>query len=228
MLTLNSLGTNLTMWDAQMPALVREHRVLRYDSRGHGSEGPKAPMASRSSRDVPARSTSSKSTVRFCGWSMAAWWAVAGECGGATTARAVEHRGAHRPARDMESAHRDGGKRRCRQSSTAWSRAGTRNIQGSAPGRSRRRARCCLPRRRKAMRHRARRCATWTSANRFRNRADPGHRRCARPGDDTVGLPLPGRARCRARYVELDAAHLSNVEAPAAFTAALTGFLATS
>ncbi len=29
-----------------------------------------------------------------------------------------------------------------------------------------------------------------------------------------------------ARYVELDAAHLSNVEAPAAFTAALTGFLA--
>jgi 3-oxoadipate enol-lactonase len=29
-----------------------------------------------------------------------------------------------------------------------------------------------------------------------------------------------------ARYVELDAAHLSNVEAPEAFTAAVTGFLA--
>jgi 3-oxoadipate enol-lactonase len=32
----NSLGTNLTMWDVQIPALVERYRVLRYDSRGHG------------------------------------------------------------------------------------------------------------------------------------------------------------------------------------------------
>src|SRR5271156_653158 len=32
----NSLGTNLAMWDAQIPALAQEFRVLRYDSRGHG------------------------------------------------------------------------------------------------------------------------------------------------------------------------------------------------
>src|SRR5277367_6990159 len=32
----NSLGTNLTMWDAQIPALTQKFRVLRYDSRGHG------------------------------------------------------------------------------------------------------------------------------------------------------------------------------------------------
>jgi 3-oxoadipate enol-lactonase len=32
----NSLGTNLAMWDAQLPALAQEFRVLRYDSRGHG------------------------------------------------------------------------------------------------------------------------------------------------------------------------------------------------
>lgn len=32
----NSLGTNLHMWDAQVPELTREFRVLRYDSRGHG------------------------------------------------------------------------------------------------------------------------------------------------------------------------------------------------
>ena len=31
----NSLGTNLGMWDGQMPALVERFRVLRYDSRGH-------------------------------------------------------------------------------------------------------------------------------------------------------------------------------------------------
>jgi len=32
----NSLGANLTMWDAQMPLLTRAFRVVRYDTRGHG------------------------------------------------------------------------------------------------------------------------------------------------------------------------------------------------
>jgi 3-oxoadipate enol-lactonase len=32
----NSLGTNFHMWDAQVAALARTHRVLRYDMRGHG------------------------------------------------------------------------------------------------------------------------------------------------------------------------------------------------
>src|SRR5216684_5926971 len=32
----NSLGTNLSMWDAQAPALAERFRVLRYDTRGHG------------------------------------------------------------------------------------------------------------------------------------------------------------------------------------------------
>ena len=32
----NSLGTTLTMWDAQMPALTEHFRVLRYDTHGHG------------------------------------------------------------------------------------------------------------------------------------------------------------------------------------------------
>ncbi|HVL75442.1 MAG TPA: 3-oxoadipate enol-lactonase [Noviherbaspirillum sp.] len=32
----NSLGTALEMWDPQMPALLRQFRVLRYDTRGHG------------------------------------------------------------------------------------------------------------------------------------------------------------------------------------------------
>ena len=33
----NSLGTNVAMWDAQIPALAQKFRVLRYDSRGHGA-----------------------------------------------------------------------------------------------------------------------------------------------------------------------------------------------
>jgi 3-oxoadipate enol-lactonase len=37
----NSLGTNLHMWDAQMPALAKNFRLLRYDMRGHGmTEAP--------------------------------------------------------------------------------------------------------------------------------------------------------------------------------------------
>ncbi len=32
----NSLGTNFSMWDPQVPALEKEFRILRYDTRGHG------------------------------------------------------------------------------------------------------------------------------------------------------------------------------------------------
>ena len=32
----NSLGTTLSMWDLQIPALSQKFRVLRYDMRGHG------------------------------------------------------------------------------------------------------------------------------------------------------------------------------------------------
>lgn len=32
----NSLGTTLSMWDAQIPALTEHFRVLRYDTHGHG------------------------------------------------------------------------------------------------------------------------------------------------------------------------------------------------
>jgi 3-oxoadipate enol-lactonase len=37
----HSLATDLTMWDAQIDALTRRHRLLRYDTRGHGgSDAP--------------------------------------------------------------------------------------------------------------------------------------------------------------------------------------------
>jgi 3-oxoadipate enol-lactonase len=40
----HSLGTDFTMWDAQLPQLSKSFRVLRYDTRGHGqseiSSGP--------------------------------------------------------------------------------------------------------------------------------------------------------------------------------------------
>ena len=42
----NSLGTNMDMWAPQMPALTQHFRVLRYDSRGHGlSDAPEGPYS---------------------------------------------------------------------------------------------------------------------------------------------------------------------------------------
>jgi len=42
----NSLGTNLTMWDPQIPDFAKHFRVLRYDPRGHGrSSVPPGPYS---------------------------------------------------------------------------------------------------------------------------------------------------------------------------------------
>ena len=42
----NSIGTDLHMWDAQIPQLTRHFRVLRHDARGHGrSDAPPAPYS---------------------------------------------------------------------------------------------------------------------------------------------------------------------------------------
>jgi 3-oxoadipate enol-lactonase len=52
----NSLGTNLHMWDDQVPAWSRHFRLVRYDRRGHGqSSVPKGPYPmARLGRDVLA------------------------------------------------------------------------------------------------------------------------------------------------------------------------------
>jgi 3-oxoadipate enol-lactonase len=42
----NSLSSNLSMWDPQIPALTSRYRVLRYDTRGHGgTDAPAGPYA---------------------------------------------------------------------------------------------------------------------------------------------------------------------------------------
>jgi 3-oxoadipate enol-lactonase len=69
----NSLGTNLSMWDAQLPALTRRFRVLRYDSRGHGqsavAQGPYT-IAQLAHDAISLLDALGIAQVRFCGLSM--------------------------------------------------------------------------------------------------------------------------------------------------------------
>ncbi|RMQ47744.1 3-oxoadipate enol-lactonase [Pseudomonas cichorii] len=69
----NSLGTDLHMWDTQIPAFTRHFRVLRYDTRGHGrslvSEGPYS--IEQNGRDVLALLDAlGIDQASFCGLSM--------------------------------------------------------------------------------------------------------------------------------------------------------------
>lgn len=71
----NSLGTNLALWRAQMPAFTSRFRVLRYDSRGHGqSDPPRQPYGiERLGRDVLSLLDGlDVRRAHFCGVSMGA------------------------------------------------------------------------------------------------------------------------------------------------------------
>ena len=70
----NSLASDLTMWDIQIPALVEAgYRVLRYDSRGHGqtavTEGPYS-IEILAADAVGLMDALDLDKVHFCGLSM--------------------------------------------------------------------------------------------------------------------------------------------------------------
>lgn len=69
----NSLGATLSMWDPQMPAFQKQFRVLRYDTRGHGQSSvtPGPYSIEQLARDVLALLNSLQlDRVHFCGLSM--------------------------------------------------------------------------------------------------------------------------------------------------------------
>lgn len=47
-----SLGTSLAVWDAQVPALARTHRVIRYDLPGHGRSPARLPATGATVADL--------------------------------------------------------------------------------------------------------------------------------------------------------------------------------
>jgi 3-oxoadipate enol-lactonase len=69
----NSLGTDLSMWEPQMPALSARFRVLRYDTRGHGASTvtPAPYTIAQLGRDVLMLLDAMKiRRAHFCGLSM--------------------------------------------------------------------------------------------------------------------------------------------------------------
>jgi 3-oxoadipate enol-lactonase len=69
----NSLGETLSMWDPQMPVFQRQFRVLRYDTRGHGQSSvtPGPYTIEQLARDVLALLDELHlDRVNFCGLSM--------------------------------------------------------------------------------------------------------------------------------------------------------------
>ncbi len=69
----NSLGTNYSMWDSQVPELRRKLRVLRYDTRGHGQSSvtPGPYSIDQLGKDVIALLDAlDLDRVHFCGLSM--------------------------------------------------------------------------------------------------------------------------------------------------------------
>jgi 3-oxoadipate enol-lactonase len=69
----NSLGTNLRMWDRQVPALAARFRVLRYDTRGHGQSSvtPGPYSITQLGRDVAHLLNELEiDRAHFCGLSM--------------------------------------------------------------------------------------------------------------------------------------------------------------
>jgi 3-oxoadipate enol-lactonase len=69
----NSLGTNFSMWDPQIPAFEKHLRVLRYDTRGHGQSTvtPGPYRIEQLARDViHILDRLALDRVHFCGLSM--------------------------------------------------------------------------------------------------------------------------------------------------------------
>lgn len=232
----NSLGTNIAMWNAQIPVLAQWFQVLRYDSRGHGaSTNAEAPYAiAQLARDVLALLDERKvARAHFCGLSI----------GGMVGAWLGAHAGERVDRLILcNTAPRIGSAASWNARIDAVRKGGMEAIADAVVDRwftaaFRERA----PRTIKQMRYMlianpvegyAAACAAVRDMDQSDALPD-----IARPtliisgAQDAVTPPAEGRRMAReipgAKYVELDAAHISNVEQAERFTAEVVDFLRT-
>jgi 3-oxoadipate enol-lactonase len=230
----HSLGADLTMWDPQQQALAGSFRVLRYDTRGHGGTGvPAEPwtLAMLANDVLGLLDVLGLSRVHFCGLSMGG---LIGMWLGAHAAARIDRlvlcsTGALIGTAESWNARiasvREGGMSRISASvverwfTPEWRRqapdvvAGVQRLIEATPASGY--AACCA-----AIRdadERADLAAIRAPTLVLSGRHDPA----TPPADgQAIASGVAG-----ARYVELPAAHLSNIEAAAAFNAELLGFL---
>jgi 3-oxoadipate enol-lactonase len=230
----NSLGTDLALWDEQMPALAARFRVLRYDTRGHGKSAvtPGPYTVELLARDVLVLLDELKvQRAHFCGLSLGGmigmWLGVyaAERIDRLVLANTAPRIGTPEIYNTRIDAVRNGGMEAVAETVLErWFTAGFRARAPHAVGRIRAMLKstpadgyvaCCAA---------VRDADLWSVIAGLRPRTlviAGAHDAAAPPADGKKLAERIADGRC----VELDAAHISNVEAADRFTAEVIGFL---
>ena len=230
----NSLGTNWALWDSQMPSLTARFRVLRYDTRGHGSSPVTAGSYSIAmlAHDVLLLLDAFQvERAHFCGLSLGGMTGLwLGIHAAERIDRLVLANTAPRIATPavwnarIDSVRQGGMQAIADTVLERWFTAGFRARAPDAVGRIGEMLLATPPDGYVAC------CAAIRDADQWPGIASIRSPTLVIAGTHDVATPAAeGRQMAErvagARYVELDAAHISNVEAADLFTAELIGFL---
>lgn len=229
----NSLGTSMWMWDAQMPSFSRNFRVLRYDSRGHGgSSAPVGPYTiERLARDVIGLLDAlNMRRVHFCGLSLGGlvgmWLGVhaSERIDRLVLCNTAPRIGTAATWNARIAAVRDGGLQAIAEAGMErWFTPGFR--QRAPEVVERMRAMLCA----NDCEGYASSCAAVRDIDLWQDIGGIDRPTLVVSGaHDTVTTTAEGAKMAevmRARHVDLDASHISNVEAPQQFTAHVEEFL---
>ena len=231
----HSLGTDLAMWDPQLTAFARSFRVVRYDSRGHGRSGvPRGPCTMDDlGRDALALlDTLGIERVDFCGISkggMVGMWLgihAPGRVERLVLCNTAARMGPPGPWNQrIETVRKSGMAAIAPGVLERWFTSGFRARRPEVVEAAKRTLLATPPEGYVAC------CAAIRDADQLAALPSIRARTLVITGrHDQATPPAAGQAIAQAipgaQLVELDAAHLSNLEAPEAFSSAVQTFLA--